>query len=541
MTISILQMITIKSGSAAGTVWRIGAERARGGTSVVHEATGPSGEPAVLKILSGHRFTIDAAMRERFLREANALMRVSHQHALRILGTAEVDGAPALLLEMANNTLRDVARSGGPWPSWLVMRWIREALLGLSAFHALGTTHRDVSLKNLLIGMDGRVLVSDLGASIHVDDMTVTHASDRLGSLLYISGEQFSGAHGAMPADDIFSVGQVAWELFVGRPPIGNPPPLAAARPDVPPSIAAFVETLRSHERDRRPANGAEALQALDRALAEVHQQQGTRDADALAAIWLGRQITRAGQYTASLPGEAAASLGALVSGVGPVRLAVYSWSALAPDSAARISIGAGDQTCRRDIAVLLATGSARFHSDLIQAAGFTWTNVWLHNRLSGRGILVRGFDEELPIDSLDALRSLAAPVLDAFADRAFMVGAACSACGAPVHLRVRTDLPAGGGQTPWPIHRGATCPNEPPASQWRCALCGDAFRRVHNFDEHGRYDAVGCGCRGYAFDVEFDSSPWQQGSREMEPRDLVLLERHPAAFDGDLLEVEVR
>jgi hypothetical protein len=112
---------------------------------------------------------------------------------------------------------------------------------------------------------DGRVCVSDLGAARAVEEDTVTLLGEHLGSLIYASARQARDPHAADFTDDVFSLGQVAYQLFTGLRPIGNPPRLELIRPDLPAEVVGVVERLRHADSRRRPqdADGLADLIAL--------------------------------------------------------------------------------------------------------------------------------------------------------------------------------------------------------------------------------------------------------------------------------------
>ncbi len=146
----------------------------------------------------------------------------------------------------------------------VAVRWRREALSGVAALHSKEIVHRDLSPKNLLVRSDGTVIVADFGTVRHVDDETLTQDDARFGSLIYISRQQFEAPRRAKPCDDVYSLGQIAWQLFVGRWPLGNPPSLTDLCPDVSPALVALVERMRDDDAVKRPADAGVALTELE-------------------------------------------------------------------------------------------------------------------------------------------------------------------------------------------------------------------------------------------------------------------------------------
>ncbi len=242
--------------------WTLGEQLGRGGTAVVYEATSAGGKPGVVKVLSNHRFSDTPEIRRRFEREATHLSQIDHPNVVKVLDIGEVGASKALVLERAELSLYDRLRvPEDPLPLARIIDYLTQALAGMQALHECGLVHRDISPRNLLVFGADRLAVADLGAVRHYDDTTITGVG--LGSLLYISNEQFRDPRHATAQDDIFSLGQIAYEVLAGLPPHGNPEPLALACPDVPRRIVDAIEGMRSYKREQRPKTAREAAKTL--------------------------------------------------------------------------------------------------------------------------------------------------------------------------------------------------------------------------------------------------------------------------------------
>ena len=106
----------------------------------------------------------------------------------------------------------------------------RDLLVGLSAIHQathtdgspMGLIHRDISPHNLLVGLDGRVRITDFGiaktTAFSTPGQTAgTEAGVIKGKLAYMSPEQANG-NDLTQSSDLFSAAIVIWEIFAGRP-----------------------------------------------------------------------------------------------------------------------------------------------------------------------------------------------------------------------------------------------------------------------------------------------------------------------------------
>lgn len=133
----------------------------QGGSGVVYSAYDPELDRRVaLKLLrSGH----GRRARERLLREARALARLSHPNVVPIHDVGTLDGRVFIVMEFVmGQTLRGWGRAEDR--SWqAILDVYRQAGQGLVAAHAAGLVHRDFKPANALIGDDGRVRVLDFG------------------------------------------------------------------------------------------------------------------------------------------------------------------------------------------------------------------------------------------------------------------------------------------------------------------------------------------------------------------------------------------
>ncbi|NOJ80590.1 protein kinase domain-containing protein [Myxococcus xanthus] len=135
-----------------------------GGMGVVYAADDLRlGRRVALKLLRPLLAGAQDQGRERLLREAQSMARLSHPNVLPLfeLGTAE--GHDFLAMEWVDGaTLADWLRERErPW--WDVLEVFLAAGAGLAAAHRAGMVHRDFKPSNVLVGRDGRVRVTDFG------------------------------------------------------------------------------------------------------------------------------------------------------------------------------------------------------------------------------------------------------------------------------------------------------------------------------------------------------------------------------------------
>src|SRR5919199_1670947 len=200
------------------------------------------GRAVAVKILAD-RFAEDAAIRERFTREALAAARLSGEpNIVTIFDVGEWNGRPFIVMEyLGGGSLATVLRQEGEQPPERALEWLEQAARALDAAHAQGVVHRDVKPGNLLLDRNGAVHVADFGiaSAAGLDSLTITGTV--LGTAGYLSPEQATGNR-ATPASDRYSLAVVAYEVLTGKRPFHADSPTAEASAHVNAPVPSVCE-----------------------------------------------------------------------------------------------------------------------------------------------------------------------------------------------------------------------------------------------------------------------------------------------------------
>ncbi|MEU4611846.1 serine/threonine-protein kinase [Streptomyces umbrinus] len=187
-----------------GTVWR-----AR--DSVLHREV-------ALKAVR-HDAAASHSVRERVLREARALARISHPNVVMIHHIIDDDPHPWLVMELVDGVSLQERLADGPLAPSEAARLGRQVLAALRAAVAAGIQHRDVKPANILLRADGSAVLTDFGIAALQGSTALTATGELIGSPEYIAPERIRG-NDDDPASDLWSLGLVLYVCVEGVSPL---------------------------------------------------------------------------------------------------------------------------------------------------------------------------------------------------------------------------------------------------------------------------------------------------------------------------------
>jgi predicted ATPase len=231
--------------------------------------------PVAVKLMR-NAHTEQAAIVQRFLREARAASALNHPNIVTIHEVGETPTGELFIVQelIDGRTLRAIIDERQTLATTVDIG--RQVARALAAAHAAGIVHRDVKPENIMVRADGYVKVLDFGLARVVDHQAAqrsttvnlnTEPGTVLGTAAYMSPEQARGEQ-AGPAADIFALGVVLYEMTAGRRPFvapssasvlaailsEEPVPLARLNPAIPPTLDALVHRMLAKESERRPS-----------------------------------------------------------------------------------------------------------------------------------------------------------------------------------------------------------------------------------------------------------------------------------------------
>jgi eukaryotic-like serine/threonine-protein kinase len=158
------------------------------------------------------------AMRDRFLKEADALHSINHPNVVRVFDAGEVDSAPFLVMEaLRGETLGQKLERVGSLDQRTAVRYAKQAAAGLSAAHRAGIVHRDVKPDNLFLVDGDQIKLLDFGMAKVERDGTQS-AELVMGTVQYMAPEQIVTER-VDARTDVYGLGVVLFRMLTGHLP----------------------------------------------------------------------------------------------------------------------------------------------------------------------------------------------------------------------------------------------------------------------------------------------------------------------------------
>ena len=274
---------------------------AEGGMGAVYKARQTSMNRLVaIKVLLP-KLANDQAGRERFLREAHAVAKLSHPNVVTGIDAGEVAGVFYFVMEYLDGEPMDQElRRRGPLPWREAVTIVRQVALALDHADRHGIVHRDVKPGNIMLLKDGTVKLADLGLAraTESDDDALTQAGMIVGSPGYLSPEQARGDTALDIRSDIFSLGLSLFEFITGQRAYAGSNPMsvltALLTRDVaidkvalaaPAGVTAVLARMTQRDRELRYSSPRLLCEDLDAVLAGRPPPHATATDSAGAAI----------------------------------------------------------------------------------------------------------------------------------------------------------------------------------------------------------------------------------------------------------------
>lgn len=191
----------------------------KGGFAKVKRAQLTVGPDSVLdvavKIIDKSQFSRTAF--SNMQNEVNICSRLSHPCIINTHGIIEDENMIYIIMDLAEGgeLFKYTKKFGLEDMPIVAPKFIGEVVLGLEYMLSQRVLHRDIKPENLLLTSEYHVKISDFGTACVMDDV---ESNKFAGTALYLSPEVIATGH-ASPTSDVWALGCVLYQLFVGRAP----------------------------------------------------------------------------------------------------------------------------------------------------------------------------------------------------------------------------------------------------------------------------------------------------------------------------------
>jgi serine/threonine protein kinase len=244
------------------------------------------GREVAVKVIRAE-FSKQQEFRERFLREAQSISRLSHPNILPLIEFREEGQTLYLVMPLVREgTLRDLIKQRkGPLAPEEALPLFAQLCSAVHYAHAQGIIHRDIKPQNVLLQQHTHVLLADFGIARDRKEKTITATGAGVGSAEYMAPEQAMGH--ADTRSDIYSLGIVLYQMLTGVVPYSGSTPLQVLvkhttaplpdprtlNPNLPPGIAQVLQTALAKAPDERFQSAQALARAAQQALADGASQ----------------------------------------------------------------------------------------------------------------------------------------------------------------------------------------------------------------------------------------------------------------------------
>jgi len=249
----------------------------------------------------------DPAAVKRFENEARAAARLDHENIAKVYFIGEERGLHFIAFEyVLGSTIRDLIRRNGRLSSMDTVNYAMQVAYALKHTSAMGVVHRDIKPSNIIVTLNGRVKLVDLGLARKEQsdasaDLTMTGTT--LGTFDYISPEQAKDPRSVDVRSDIYSLGCTMYHMLTGQPPYPegtalqklldhqgkDAPNPQAINADVSDELAGIVRRMMNSDRNKRYQTPEQLL----RDLSYVANQLGLRGVHPEGLVWISSHMAR--------------------------------------------------------------------------------------------------------------------------------------------------------------------------------------------------------------------------------------------------------
>jgi len=241
-----------------------------------------------LKILH-NKWADDEEFRKRFLLEARAAGKLSHQNLIQVYDVGKYQGKYYFSMEFIDGvTVEDLIRHEGAMPVDKVIDICMQVCQSLKYLASHNIVHRDIKPANIMVTKDGTVKLGDFGFIQSVWDAELMQEGTTIGTPDYISPEQARGERNLDVRSDIYSLGASLFHMLTSKTLFSGscskvmrdhietePPNLEDLRKDLPKDLMRIMRKMTAKQPIDRYQSPDEVIKDLEMLRIDVASGQG--------------------------------------------------------------------------------------------------------------------------------------------------------------------------------------------------------------------------------------------------------------------------
>jgi serine/threonine-protein kinase len=244
-----------------------------GGMGTVYKAQNlmDKSDIVAVKILRDDLFN-SISNQKRFKREATIIDKLSHSNIIKLFEIGFLKDKIFIAMELLEGkTLEEKIKEAGQLSIRVGIHIMRQISDAIAYIHSKNIIHRDLKPANIIIietdNDSNFVKLLDFGLAKMELESQLTQSGNFIGTLEYVAPEQILDAH-SIPANDIFSMGVIFYNILCGKRPFAGenaievmrkiimkePVRVSEFRPEIPGVLNDLVMAMIDKQPARRPS-----------------------------------------------------------------------------------------------------------------------------------------------------------------------------------------------------------------------------------------------------------------------------------------------